>query len=130
MKKERKERKKRIEKRFYYCVFIIMYRYLISITLVLLRLRYIFHQSLHLSINCQQCLLFIMICLLITLEQLTQSSFPRLAIRQLINQLNDCPIQQQGTDLWCQPSSLETPEIQSPKNGSQVRGDGLELPAA
>ena len=110
--------------------FFILYRYLIPITLVLPRLRYIFHQSLHLSINCQQCLLFFVICLLVTLEQRTQSSFPRLAIWQPINQLNDCPIQQQGTDLLCQPSSLETPEIQSPKNGSQVRGDGLELPAA
>ena len=130
MKRERKERKKKNRKEVLLLRFFILYRYLISITLVLLRLRYIFHQSLHLSTNCRHCLLFIMICLLVTLEQRTQSSFPRLAIWQPINQLNDCPIQQQGTDLWCQPSSLETPEIQSPKNGSQVRGDGLELPAA
>ena len=129
MKRERKERKREL-KRGFIIAFFFLYRYLIPITFVLLRLRYIFHQSLHLSTNCQHCLLFIMICLLVTLEQLTQSSFPRLAIRQPINQLNDCPIQQQGTDLLCQPSSLETPEIQSPKNGSQVRGDGLELPAA
>ena len=74
MKRERKERKKN-RKEVLLLRFFILYRYLISITLVLPRLRYIFHQSLHLSINYQHCLLFIMICLLVTLEQHNQSSF-------------------------------------------------------